>query len=1152
VATEAADVELSLRAAGSGEYVADLRFRDPAGGAGWERTGCLVRLDTEALLAAAQDPATYGTRLRGMLFRDGALREAFARARSGAGPVRLRLRLPGTSDDVLHAVAWETLRESADPAEGHFLFTDERLLLSRYLDSPDPTPVVRRARIGVRALVAVADPTDAAAWGLAPVDAPGELARAEAALRGLRVEVLARAHDGASVTLDRLTAALRGADGEPGPDVLYLVCHGGRRRAGPDGRAGPPFLCLEAEDGRRAPVPAAEFVEALARLDRRPVLVVLVACQSAGRTHDADALAAAGPRLAAAGVGAVVAMQTDVTLTTVERLMPVFFRELLRDGVVDRALAAARAAVARDRPDWWAPVLFLRLRDGRLWAAPEALADALDRNDRRRMLARVRRNWIAGVLEPSLWGAAPQALGLESRPDAVPDRRGPFAPEARAGPRPLPPGTRIADVFDDADGALLLLGEPGAGKTTLLLELARELLDRAARDEALPIPAVFPLSTWAVRRLPLADWLAGELHELYDVSVGFGRAWVAHDRILPLLDGLDEVPREHRGACVAAVNAYQRSRGRAFTSLVVCSRTEEYRALAPAQLRLLGAVGLRPLSWEQIDAYLASRGPHLGALRRALDGEEALRRAAGSPLLLSVMSSAYDGLPPEPRPADEADGPAGHPARLFAAYVDRSLAPDAAAPRPGGPAPPRYEPGDARRWLAWLAASLYARQQTVFSLERLQPEWLPAGAARRWYALVDRLGSALLVGLAVGLVAWLLERAPGAGRTGATGEAAAPVAFEGVGGGAYGVLDGIVVGLVVGAVAGLFGGGSDAPSGPRRGTLGAARSGLLGWLVVGLGVGATSVLVGGLLLGLHGAAVRALAERWDVPASRVSPLAGLLLWWGGGFLGVAGALAGALAGGPGVRPRRIAVVETLRWSRPQAARAVGSGAAAGVLAGGLAGTVIAVAFGVVGGVTGGPTDVLRSVVGGAVVGAVTYGLAGGLAFALVYGLVGGLVGGALEARAAPNQGIRRSARTAALVGLGTGLLSLLPLAAVPGLLGALYAAVAALPGSGGAPPALPRVSPVQVQLALLFALVGALPFGGYACLSHLALRLVLWRRGDLPLDAVRFLEYAVGRRLLLRVGGGYRFLHELLQDHLARQAGSGGGEGPAAAGGQTR
>ena len=131
----------------------------------------------------------------------------------------------------------------------------------------------------------------------------GEIARARAALEGIEVAVLARAHDGAAVTPDRLRAALRGDGEEGGPDVLYLVCHGGRERSPAGAAAGPPFLWLEREDGRRLPVPAGEIERLVADLPRRPVLVVLAACQSAGRTHDAGALAAAGPRLGGRGRG---------------------------------------------------------------------------------------------------------------------------------------------------------------------------------------------------------------------------------------------------------------------------------------------------------------------------------------------------------------------------------------------------------------------------------------------------------------------------------------------------------------------------------------------------------------------------------------------------------------------------------------------------------------------------------------------------------------------------------------------------------------------------------------------------------------------------------------------------------------------------------
>ena len=67
-------------------------------------------------------------------------------------------------------------------------------------------------------------------------------------------------------------------------------------------------------------------------------------------------------------------------------------------------------------------------------------------------------------------------------------------------------------------------------------------------------------------------------------------------------------------------------------------------------------------------------------------------------------------------------------------------------------------------------------------------------------------------------------------------------------------------------------------------------------------------------------------------------------------------------------------------------------------------------------------------------------------------------------------------------------------------------------------------------IALFFGFVLG---GGKACLQHLSLRIVLWQSG-LPWNFARFLNYCVERRLLLRVGGSYRFLHRELLDHFAQ------------------
>jgi hypothetical protein len=93
-------------------------------------------------------------------------------------------------------------------------------------------------------------------------------------------------------------------------------------------------------------------------------LIVMASCESAGREVGLAvdgtfaAHSALAPRLAEAGVPAVVAMPGKITMETVKQAFPVFFSELLKDGQIDRAMAAARGVV-RDREDSWMEVRVL-------------------------------------------------------------------------------------------------------------------------------------------------------------------------------------------------------------------------------------------------------------------------------------------------------------------------------------------------------------------------------------------------------------------------------------------------------------------------------------------------------------------------------------------------------------------------------------------------------------------------------------------------------------------------------------------------------------------------------------------------------------------------------------------------------------------------
>jgi hypothetical protein len=75
-----------------------------------------------------------------------------------------------------------------------------------------------------------------------------------------------------------------------------------------------------------------------------------------------------GPKLVSIGVPAVVAMQDTVTTATARQFSGVFYKQLLKHGLVDLATNEARSSLLTiKRPDAAVPVLFMRLQSGQLW-----------------------------------------------------------------------------------------------------------------------------------------------------------------------------------------------------------------------------------------------------------------------------------------------------------------------------------------------------------------------------------------------------------------------------------------------------------------------------------------------------------------------------------------------------------------------------------------------------------------------------------------------------------------------------------------------------------------------------------------------------------------------------------------------------------------
>jgi NACHT domain-containing protein len=381
-----------------------------------------------------------------------------------------------------------------------------------------------------------------------------------------------------------------------------------------------------------------------------------------------------------------------------------------------------------------------------LLAGAPTIGETDDRVGLRSLRERVKHAWIHGVLEESFSSRPRIELDKEIAPGEVEPTLDATGRLTQPASRMCPPGTTILKVFDDSGSSLLILGEPGAGKTMALLTLASGLLDRAEADSAQPVPVIFNLSSWRQGRHDLFSWLVQEFGRQYQISRRLAASWLMRNRLLLLLDGLDEVTSASRYACLAAINEFTANTG--VVGIAVCSRSEEYRALASdGKLKLSTAVRLHSLTEVKVYQYLEAAGEAgLSGLRELLNEDLVLRELSQNPLMLAVMTRAYEQLPAEALNQGDLDTPEKRRDNIFGTYVGRLMHGHVALPQ-------HYSEGSTRTFLAWLAGRLKEHSVSVFFIEQLQPAWLDGWPSQWSYLVLSRvLGSALI---AVPLMIWI-------------------------------------------------------------------------------------------------------------------------------------------------------------------------------------------------------------------------------------------------------------------------------------------------------------------------------------------------------------------------------------------------------------
>ncbi|MFD8079211.1 NACHT domain-containing protein [Streptomyces sp. NPDC059718] len=273
---------------------------------------------------------------------------------------------------------------------------------------------------------------------------------------------------------------------------------------------------------------------------------------------------------------------------------------------------------------------------------------------------------------------------------------------------------QITEVFAQVPSRrLVVLGKPGSGKTVLSLRFTLDLLERRQAEDAVPV--LFQLSNWQPDHQGLQEWMAASLSATYPGTT-WGRELLAAGRILPVLDGLDEIPAPMQADAVRRLNAELD----ADAPVLLTCRTEEYADVVEHGdvFTAAAVVELRPLSIADASSYLERTArptrspsgrrttrwaPVLDKLRSTPDDPAArsLGHVLGSPLMVAMARTNYDETGADPA---ELLAPRFHDSTVLEQHLLDAFVHAAFRDASGA------KGDDARRWLGFLAHHLQRHQ----------------------------------------------------------------------------------------------------------------------------------------------------------------------------------------------------------------------------------------------------------------------------------------------------------------------------------------------------------------------------------------------------------------------------------------------------------
>jgi hypothetical protein len=364
--------------------------------------------------------------------------------------------------------------------------------------------------------------------------------------------------------------------------------------------------------------------------------------------------------------------------------------------------------------------------------SPDPLADAAEK-----LARQVRERWQREEEHRRVNDPFPLPVRWQAAPDHLTDHWESICnapPGAVSDPLSLAGDLdKIADIYRAIpSGRLVVLGRAGSGKTILALRFTLDYL-KARRRSTEPVPVIFSIGSWDPTAISLRDWLTGRLLRDYPdlaARAPYGStqaaALVEEERILPVLDGFDEIAADLHGPALEELSATR-------LRLLLTSRGTEYARAAAGTRVLTRAAGVELADLTPMD--LANYLPR--TTRRTASGQDraaagtawtlvmkrlveepespasaSLAAALSTPLMVALARAIYSDRPGQD-PETLLDTTCLPTTEAIEEHLVARFVPTVYRHRPApqsGTARPRrhrnWDPDRARRWLGHLASHL--------------------------------------------------------------------------------------------------------------------------------------------------------------------------------------------------------------------------------------------------------------------------------------------------------------------------------------------------------------------------------------------------------------------------------------------------------------